>query len=135
MRIKIIRSHGVLHIRKTYIRLCTWCICNKNADSLLLFKILSISHIWNVTQNNIFTLDIAPFQVATSLLRIGSIGDRPESAATWLCICQSHNSLQDLLHVRPHSKSPSHLAHILLTSGLSLRRNYSASLVYQFRPC
>jgi hypothetical protein len=69
------------------------------------------------------------------LLRIGSIGDRPVSPATWLSIYRRHNCLQQLLHVRSHSKSLSHLAHILLTSGLSRRRNYSANLVHQFRPC
>ena len=115
--------------------MCTWYICNKSIGSVLLFKSLRITRTCNIAQNNIFTLAISLFPVPNSLLRKGSIGDRPVSPAAWLSICQRHNSLQQLLHVWSHSKSLSYLAHNLLNSGLSRRRNYSANLVCQFGPC
>ena len=114
--------------------MCTWYICNKSIGSVLLFKSLRISRTCNIAHNNILTLAISLFPVPPSLLRIGSIGDRPVSPATWLSICQNYNSLQQLLQVRSHTNSLSHLAHILLTSVLSRRRNNSVSLVHPLRP-
>ena len=115
--------------------MCTWYICNKSIGSVLLFKSLRISRTCNIAHNNILTLAISLFPVPPSLLRIGSIGDRPVSPATWLSICQNYNSLQQLLHVRSHSKSLSHLGHIFLTTVPSRIRNNSVTLTCQIRPC
>jgi hypothetical protein len=68
-------------------------------------------------------------------LRLRSIDDLPVSPVTWLCICHCRNCLQHLSHVQSQLNSLSHLAHNLLTSGLSKRRNCSAKLIHQFRPC